>query len=727
MMNFSKIISKSTWGNLMLILVAVLTFLITSIIQYRHTQSGIKESASKLAEEQLQTTKLQIEDVLDQAEVAVHNNIWISQWSLTHLDSIQSITKRIVQSNPVVMGSTIALVPGYNKNHPLLAPYTSMDPYTGELSFISLATPEYDYPNKEWFTKALTRESGCWSEPYVDEGGGEMLMTTFSMPIRDSKGKLAAILTADVSLEWLTDMFGDVGGYPSAFSVMSSKTGKLMVCPVSSFIMKKNIQDILAPIEDTSALHSLAKELMTGGTGNMSVNYEGKTHYVYYAPVERTGWAMSIVIPEDEIFSESRKTNKLVRLSQIIGLLMLFLILYFVARDQAKVTAMSEKEQRMASELSIASAIQMAMIPKVFPPFPERHDIDMAALLDPAREVGGDIYDFYIRDEKLFFCIGDVSGKGVPASLVMAVTRTLFRSISSHENSPGRIVSMMNDNMFEANENDFFVTFFCGILDLSTGHLRFCNAGHNAPVLLTDRKEMLHVIPNLPLGIIKEMKFQDQEIDLYDDDALFLYTDGLTEAENSNHELFGEKRMLSVLSTRRSAQDHLDSMKKNVYDFVKDAPQSDDLTMLFIHFISDSLKRGSGHHLVLSNDIKEITRLEGFVESVFKGKKVGHDVVNGINLALEEIVSNVIMYAYPEGKRGLAEVDATVKDDSVIFTVSDRGVPFDPTAAPEVDTSLGAEERGIGGLGIFMARSIMDAISYKREGDRNILTMTKKI
>lgn len=727
MIDVRKKITKSTWGNLMLILVAVLTFLITSMIQYRHTQSSIKESASKLAEEQLQTTKLEIEDVLDQAEVAVHNNIWISQWSLTHLDSIQTITRRMVQNNPVVMGSTIALVPGYNKEHPLLAPYTSMDPYTGELSSISLATPEYDYPSKKWFTMALNRESGCWSEPYVDIGGGEMLMTTFSMPIRDSNGEIAAVLTADVSLDWLTDMFGDVGGYPSAFSVMSSRTGKLMVCPVPSFVMQKNIQDILAPIEDTSAIHSLARELMTGGTGNMSINYEGKTHYVYYAPVERTGWAMSIVIPEDEIFSESRKTNKLVRLSQIIGLLMLFLILYFVARDQAKVKEMSEKEQRMASELSIASAIQMAMIPKVFPPFPERHDIDISALLDPAREVGGDLYDFYIRDEKLFFCIGDVSGKGVPASLVMAVTRSLFRSISSRENSPGLIVSMMNDSMFEANENNFFVTFFCGILDLSTGHLRFCNAGHNAPVLLADKKEMLQVIPNLPLGIIKEMTFEEQEIDLYDDDALFLYTDGLTEAENSVHELFGEKRMLSVLTSRRSAQEHLDIMKKNVYDFVKDAPQSDDLTMLLIHFTNDSLKRCSGYHMVLSNDIKEIPRLKGFVDYVFEGKKVGQDVVNGINLALEEIVSNVIMYAYPEGKIGLAAVDATIKDDSVIFTISDSGVPFDPTAAPEVDTTLGAEERGIGGLGIFMARNIMDSITYKREGDSNILTMTKKI
>ena len=269
--------------------------------------------------------------------------------------------------------------------------------------------------------------------------------------------------------------------------------------------------------------------------------------------------------------------------------------------------------------------------------------------------------------------------------------------------------------------------FFCGILDLSTGHLRFCNAGHNAPVLLADKKEMLQVIPNLPLGIIKEMTFEEQEIDLYDDDALFLYTDGLTEAENSVHELFGEKRMLSVLTSRRSAQEHLDIMKKNVYDFVKDAPQSDDLTMLLIHFTNDSLKRCSGYHMVLSNDIKEIPRLKGFVDYVFEGKKVGQDVVNGINLALEEIVSNVIMYAYPEGKIGLAAVDATIKDDSVIFTISDSGVPFDPTAAPEVDTTLGAEERGIGGLGIFMARNIMDSITYKREGDSNILTMTKKI
>ncbi|MBR4756472.1 MAG: SpoIIE family protein phosphatase [Bacteroidales bacterium] len=719
---------RSIWSGILLVMVAAITLEATSLIQYFYSHKEIRSGASSRAESQLEITRSQITDVLNQAEAAVRNSMWIAQWCIDSRDSLPRITYRVVDDNPVVVGSCIAFVPGYYEDIPLLAPYTFRDRNSGELRTISLATPEYDYPSQEWFSKALGCDSGYWSEPYVDEGGGDMLMTTFSMPIKDMSGRVAAILTADISLVWLTAMFGDVKVYPNAFTLMSSQTGKIMVSPIQSMIMEDNIQDVIASMEgDTAAFKAIGRDLLSGTTGNKRVTFKGATDYIYYAPVERTGWMMSIVIPEDEIFGDMKKVSMRVWLLQLLGLLMLFLILRFVARNRVKYQALTEKKDRMENELKIASNIQKAMIPKSNNPFPDRKDIDLAAVLLPAREVGGDLYDFFIQKEKLFFCIGDVSGKGVPASLVMAVTRSLFRTVSSHQDSPGKIVKIMNDSMTEMNENNMFVTFFCGILDLETGHMRYCNAGHNSPVLMTNVKENLDVVPNLPLGVMPGMVFQEQEMDMCYDDSIFLYTDGLTEAENRSFHLFGENRMLSVLTTRRSAQGHLEAMEKSVEDFVGDAPKSDDLTMLFIHFMNESIRNDGRHHLVFRNDIREVSRLVGFVEEVLAGKEHDPGVEAGINLALEEIMTNVIMYAYPEGTDGLGTLDAVAGEDSVEFTVTDDGMAFDPTAAPDVDITLNAEERNIGGLGIHMVRNIMDSLSYRRENGKNILTMIKKL
>jgi sigma-B regulation protein RsbU (phosphoserine phosphatase) len=381
----------------------------------------------------------------------------------------------------------------------------------------------------------------------------------------------------------------------------------------------------------------------------------------------------------------------------------------------------------MENELRIGHNIQMSMIPKSFPPFPERKDIDMAATVVPAKEVGGDLYDFYIREEKLYFCIGDVSGKGVPASLVMAVTRSLFRTVSAHEKSPQRIVTLMNDSMSDMNDNNMFVTFFCGVLDMATGHLRYCNAGHNPPVVYNDEVKYLPALPNLPLGIMSGMSFQEQEMDLNYDDSIFLYTDGVTEAENNEHEQFGESRMEAVLRTRRNAQDNLHEMQKAVADFVDGADPSDDLTMLFIHYLNDMQPDETERHLILHNDIQQIPQLAEFIETIAEEIELDQGLAMSLNLALEEAVTNVILYAYPEGSDGLVDIEAILSKDKLRFIISDSGMEFDPTAAPEADVTLGVEDRPIGGLGIYLVRKIMDTVSYERADGKNILSMTKKL
>jgi sigma-B regulation protein RsbU (phosphoserine phosphatase) len=254
--------------------------------------------------------------------------------------------------------------------------------------------------------------------------------------------------------------------------------------------------------------------------------------------------------------------------------------------SELKVTTASK--ERIQSELNIAHQIQMGMIPKIFPPFPERDDVDLYAMLKPAKEVGGDLYDFFILDDKLYFVIGDVSGKGVPASLFMAVTRSLFRNIARSSETPAEIISGINDSISEQNESNMFVTLFMGILDLSTGMLSYCNGGHNPPVLISadGKAKMMDIKKNVVVGIISGFDYVDEEIQLESGAKLFCYTDGVVEAENAEKELYSEDRLLTTLEVhskygvRRLTEQVLESVSEHVLM----AEQSDDITIMVVNY-----------------------------------------------------------------------------------------------------------------------------------------------
>lgn len=708
--------------GLLVMVIAIFTLEATALIQYFYSQKILSEEANRRAQGQLEATELQITGVMDQVETAVKNSLWSVQQELSRPDSLAAITARLVGTNPVISGSTVVLT---DKN---LAPY-SFSAADGTVQTSSLATEAYDYKNQEWFLKPLELQGGYWSEPYFDEGGGNMLMTTYSVPVTDKKGRVAAVFTADVSLDWLTNLVGNVKVYPTAFSMLVSRTGRIMVCPAETLVMKRTIQEIAATMDDTASFNALNRSMLSGESGSTTFRYQGKMNYMFFDGVDRTGWAMSVVVPEEEIYGSIQRLGRLVALLQLVGIVLLILLLYHVIKSHRDLRMVSENKSRIEGELHVARGIQMSMIPKIFPPYPERSDVDMFAAVVPAKEVGGDLYDFYTREEKLFFCIGDVSGKGVPASLVMAVTRSLFRTVSAHEKSPQRIVTTINDSMSEMNDANMFVTFFCGVLDLRNGHLRYCNAGHNAPVLvMPDGNRELPVEANLPLGVVPGMSFSEQETDLTTGTGLFLYTDGLTEAENPAHALFGEERMLAALSGKLGSHQQIDAMTQAVQGFVGEAPQSDDLTMLYIRFMNNQISEETERHLILHNDIQQIPQLAEFVEAVADVAHLDVGLTMSLNLALEEAVSNVIMYAYPKGSDGLVDIEAIIRKGELEFIISDNGTPFDPTAAPEADITLDVEDRPVGGLGIFLVKNIMDVVKYTRSDDgKNILSMIKKL
>ena len=706
--------------SIMIVLVSVITLQATSLLQMHFSRKTIMEEANRRAESELETAELQITSVAVQVETAVNNTVWSVARYVNRPDSLMAITRRLVTYNDVVFGSAIALTQRQ------LSPYSYLS--NGELiSTNALEAETYDYKHKEWFVKPIELGRGYWSEPYYDEGGGQMLMTTYSVPVSDNTGRLVAVVTADISLEWLADIVEDMDVYPTALSMVVSGSGKIIVSPDHELSTSSSIQDIAsnAAPEDTSGYNEVNRAMLSGLTGSAKVMTNGKWHYVFFDAIERIGWSMSIIIPESEIYGSVNRLNRVVWLFQFLGVLMILIIIWHTIVSQRKLREVEENKHRLDSELKVASDIQMSMLPKVFPPFPERTDIDMSAALVPAKEVGGDLYDFYIRDEKLFFCIGDVSGKGVPASLFMAVARSLFRSISANEDRPSAIVSSINENLCQSNESSMFVTFFCGVLNMKSGRLSYCNAGHNAPALFTDHIRELEVVPNIPLGVFPDFVFQEQEIDMRYDDAIFLYTDGVTEAENEKHELFGELRMLEVLQERRSAEDHLKALASAVLEFRGEAPQSDDITALFIHYLGHPQTDIQERKIVFDNDVSQIPRLEGFLEEVASLATLDPGIILSLNLALEEAIVNVMLYAYPKGSKGYVNLKAIIKADAVQFVLWDKGVPFDPTAAPEADTTLGVEERGIGGLGIHLVRNIMDSVSYEYRDGMNILTMIK--
>ena len=290
-----------------------------------------------------------------------------------------------------------------------------------------------------------------------------------------------------------------------------------------------------------------------------------------------------------QLYDNQQRSLIPVIILQLIGLFVLGVIMYRSIISVRKLSKVSAEKDLMNRELGIANAIQTAMLP---PPMPANEFVDIVGSQVPAKQVGGDFYDYFIRDGKLFFNIGDVCGKGIPAALVMSMTQAVFRTIATKIDDPSQIVMGMNTMASRGNTTGMFATLFVGVLDLSTGLLRYSNAGHDRPIIVMDGKiRHIEADSNLPIGIDEEKTYKDQETTIAPGDMVLLYTDGLTEAMNGEKELFGLDRIVNTIcdgNGKALAFDGpkhlLDTMSQAVSRFVNGAEQSDDLTMLVIKY-----------------------------------------------------------------------------------------------------------------------------------------------
>ena len=704
---------------LTLIIGAALLLQLTSGVLYYSAQNIIHKTVEKLIEREMNAIYLCIQNKLAKVEVTVDNMAWVVADDLEDPDWMYSITQRLVENNPSILGCTVCFVPDYypQKGH-WYEPY-AVRRTDGTVETMQLGSAGHDYTKLDFYTETMAKNEGHWCEPYFDKDGAKAMVTTYSVPVCDDKGKTVGVVGADIALDWLEEVMEEEKFYKSTQRYIVTDKGHLLAGKDSE-LLQMALQLVKAD-EDKMSFETITDE-------------HGNERHVYFHPVGgNTNWILLSIQNDKEVFSKLGKIRTTLLLPVLVGLILIGFIVWRTSRNLERLRKVKAEKERIGGELRVASQIQQSMLPHSLI---QHADVDIFGSLVPAREVGGDLYDYYIRDEKLFFCIGDVSGKGAPSAMVMGVIHSLFRAFSAHENNPARMMQSINEVSCQGNESNIFVTMFIGVLDLPTGRLRYCDAGHDAPIVIEgsgNRSQesivYIPVEPHLPIGVFDDVKYGVQETLLKPDSTLFLYTDGLTEAKDAGHKQFGMKRMEEVLRGDCPIQPRLliETITQQVHQFVGDAEQSDDLTMLAIHYTPKHFESILTETLLIKNNVHEVSKFSEFIKSVMEKLNVEKSLARQFRLAVEEAVVNVIDYAYPAGKEGDIEVRMMFDGETLKTVIIDSGVAFDPTAKERTDTSLSVEDRQIGGLGILLVRELMDSINYERADGQNFLTLIKKL
>ncbi len=388
-----------------------------------------------------------------------------------------------------------------------------------------------------------------------------------------------------------------------------------------------------------------------------------------------------------------------------------------------------DAETRIDKELEYAKEIQLSSLPSVFPPYPEKKSFDIYAGMYTAKEVGGDFYDFYMLDENhIAFLIADVSGKGIPAALFMMTAKTTIRDLAERGLGVDEILTQANEKLCKGNDAGMFVTVFIAIMDLKTGILKYSNAGHNPPLVLRKNGtfEYVKVKAGLVLAGMEGMKYRVNETVLEPGERIFLYTDGVTEATNNDEKLYGEDRLYNFVNSHKyeNAKVLINSLKQDIDDFVGDAPQFDDITMLLFDYFGNTPVRVRE----FPAKIEELSNVQRFFDEELE--KVGCDAKKqlSISIAIEEVFANIAHYAYSNEEGSVkAEFSFDPSENIAKFRFRDKGMPFDPLKKMDPDITLKADERKVGGLGIFIVKKTMDSLDYRYVKGENILTMKKKL
>jgi sigma-B regulation protein RsbU (phosphoserine phosphatase) len=626
--------------RLALLIVVGVSFILGLVLSYNYIYSRrlLGGEIKLYAREKLQATLNRLDIIFFSMEKAIKTlSIPLEDRRFaSNRSDLFFLLKQVVRENREVYGSTVAFEPFMLDPHQShYAPYFYK--FGGTLHFRFIP---YDYFTWAWYAVPKRLNRAVWVEPYFGKAGG-IIMSTYSVPLHEKihgKERFFAIATVDVSLKWLQNIVSSIKIGKTGYGFLISRKGTFVTHPDSALIMRQTIFDV-AKREHDPALARLGRSMIREERG--VIPYSGpftpKPSWIAYGPLRSNGWSLAIIFPKSELLLDIQKLNRRVLLISLVGFALLIGVVVLLARSITRplkslavaaeqiahgdweaplppvrredevgrltrsfghMTASLKEyfhtlqvttaaKERIESELRVARGIQMGLIPKTFPPFPDRKEIDIYAILEPAREVGGDFYDFFFIDShRLCLVVGDVSGKGVPAALFMAVTKTLIKSDVHGDMDPAAIVSRVNRDLALDNTSLMFVTLFLGIFDLTAHRLTYCNGGHNPPYIVgpDDLPYPLPTTHGMALGVKGDFEYTALDRTLRRGETLVIYTDGVTEAMDPQGNFYGEKRLEAALrrTQERNVKGILEGVFEDVRNFAKEAPQSDDITLLGI-------------------------------------------------------------------------------------------------------------------------------------------------
>jgi len=725
----SFVLSLKKRKGLLIVITAALLLELLSGVQYYYTHRLMEVELEKYAEMELTTKAIITKRIVEASERTLKSHIMEVKNNLATPDSLFNILAQIAKYSPNMRGCGISFNPGYYKDKGRLFEPYALRTDTG-IVCLQVAGDEFDYTKDGFYKDIQEKKANSWVGPY-DDIYLEMRLVSYAVPIYEFTGDTVAVLGVDLDTESLGDTLNYRHIYPSSFDLLLTEEGELIAGPADS-TLRTEVEFVTSLVNDSTAERRLSSN---GRSKIIDFDTRDRDGSVFVTNMRGIPhWQIAVVCYDDEVYGSLLELRyHLLLLSLLAFGILLYLVRRFV-KDEEKLRSQALEQERMAGELHIANNIQQTLLPEEDGAMKDIDDVQVEGRLIPAKAVGGDLYNAFVRDGKLFFCIGDVSGKGIPSALIMAIMQALFRNIASREDNPSHIMKRLNETACRNNKANIFVTLFVGVLDLPTGHLRYCNAGHELPIMIRTQNSKAEISnieakPNLPVGLFEDFEYEMQTMQMQPGSALFLYTDGLTEARNAKGKLFGRDRvgqMIAEAGTTNPKQ-LVEAAIGCWQKFIAETEQSDDLTLLALSYTPLQEQNIMGEGITLKNDVKEVEELGSFVKQVAESLSLDKSLTGRLRLAVEETVVNVMEYAYPQGTTGDVNIRATSNGRRLKFIISDSGIPFNPTEVTAADTTLSAEERPIGGLGILLVRELMDSINYERINGQNVLTLTKSI
>jgi sigma-B regulation protein RsbU (phosphoserine phosphatase) len=767
--------------NFLLTLCIAGMVIVTSVIDYQLSRQVILRQVADETQAVISDTLADLETHISGIERATELFASILTQRNYSEEEIISLLQVVLRGRNDIFGATVALDPRLATSSEGFAPYFHHGEH-GELVYVDLASNDAYYPNQPWFREPRGREKPVWSEPYFDEGGGRILMSTYSVPMfafRDGKREFLGVVTADLALAELNGQLGSFQLGESGFALLLSRHSKILAGPDGMELM----EPLVNTLPTDQDLQQWSKLVVMAGRGEGStarmpcMNQQGMC-VLKMSPLPSTGWPLGAYYSEYEMLAPLRGLLIRMAISELASLVLILVAVAVVSRRITRpLTALvsvtdnvaagrldapmpraenqdevgrlissfgsmqknlkhhiEQLEQETASrnrlqgELNAATEIQLSMLPNGGKTHLQESQFSLWAAQRPAKSVGGDLYAYHFRSpDELLFAVGDVSDKGVPAALFMARAMTLLQLLADTDLLPHQLLAQLNDDLASGNDNCMFVTLFCGILRLDSLRLDFSSAGHTPPSLLRgDSCTSIEQESGPALALAEELEFPPNQIQLQAGDLLAIFTDGIDEAFNDKAEQFGVDGFNSFLSGAAHAD--LEQLGSAAYQAIDrhagGTPQSDDITLMLVALPAAADTRAQKTDSASwRNEPGVVSSFLAWLKSRLAIHACPADIESELLLVAEEVLTNILKYAEMPAD-GKIQVELQTPEGGIELRFSDPGKAFDPLKEAEQSTlGLDSDAAAIGGLGVHLLTTLTDSQEYRREEGRNFLRL----